>query len=30
LKLLEDPVRYRVSETRMIGADRLTSHERLL
>jgi diaminohydroxyphosphoribosylaminopyrimidine deaminase/5-amino-6-(5-phosphoribosylamino)uracil reductase len=30
LELLEDPVRYRVAETRMIGADRLTSHERLL
>jgi diaminohydroxyphosphoribosylaminopyrimidine deaminase / 5-amino-6-(5-phosphoribosylamino)uracil reductase len=30
LKLLEDPARYRVAKTRMIGADRLTSHERLL
>lgn len=28
LKLLEDPARYHIAETRMIGSDRLTRHER--
>ena len=29
-ELLDDPERYRAVETRMIGADRLTRHERVV